>query len=424
MVREEHEYQVEKEEFEAQLKKRLGAIIEKERFVFDYRGVTYEMDRFTGELSGLCYLEIEFSDLESAEQFVLPDIFSSLALAEVTYDKRFNNASLSKAAVIPSLDTGLEALVKRVTRTITPGEFGARNTIVPFESSGVVICAVLQDLTTIFEKRTGAILRRSDDPDALHQFRVVLRKIKSLLALFKKFFPPPWYQLHQRNLSYLIAQTNTKRDIDVLLEKMSYYRSLLPPKYHNGLALLNTLLLEKQKLLAGQIHSLAQSELLPYEAASLARPKLLDREVAQPIVITAMQILDERTDKIIQKGKRLNAQSREEAYHELRIQFKKIRYFIEALKPLIEAEKYRAAQKKIKKMQVILGDFHDYQMQRSLLLALADDPILQTDKARKSMKKLLQLIEKLEEREKRRFREKFKKIKAYEKKFRRLFEAG
>jgi len=221
MVREEHEYQVEKEEFEAQLKKRLGAIIEKERFVFDYRGVTYEMDRFTGELTGLCYLEIEFSDLKSAEQFVLPDIFSSLVMAEVTYDKRFNNASLSKAAVIPSLDTGLEALVKRVTRTITPGEFGARNTIVPFESSGVVICAVLQDLTTIFEKRTGAILRRSDDPHALHQFRVALRKIKSLLALFKKFFPPPWYQLHQRNLSYLIAQTNTKRDTDVLLEKMS-----------------------------------------------------------------------------------------------------------------------------------------------------------------------------------------------------------
>jgi hypothetical protein len=63
-------------------------------------------------------------------------------------------------------------------------------------------------------------------------------------------------------------------------------------------------------------------------------------------------------------------------------------------------------------------------MQRSLLLALADDPILQTDKARKSMKKLLQLIEKLEEGEKRRIREKFKKIKAYEKKFRRLFEAG
>jgi CYTH domain-containing protein len=53
MVREEHEYQVGKEEFDAQLKKRLGAIIEKERFVLDNRGVTYEMDRITGELTGL-----------------------------------------------------------------------------------------------------------------------------------------------------------------------------------------------------------------------------------------------------------------------------------------------------------------------------------------------------------------------------------
>ena len=424
MVRKESEHQVNREEFETHLKSHVGAIIEKERFVFVYRDLTYEMDRFHGALAGLCYLEIEFDEVESAERFVLPEIFSPLLLAEVTNDKRFNNASLSKMAAIPSLDTDLEVLVKRVTRAITPEESGAGGIIVPFESSGVAIRAVLQDLAATLEKRAGVLARKSDDPDALHQFRVTLRKIRSLLALFKSCFSSQWYRLHQRNLSYLITQTNSKRDIDVLLGKIPYYRSLLPQKFHKGLALLHKLLLKKQESLTLRIHSLTQSELLPYEVASLARPKLFGKEAVQPIVITAIHILDERTEKIIKKGKRLNAKSGEEAYHKLRIQFKKIRYFIEALKPLIEVEKYKKAQKKIKEIQIILGDFHDYQMQRLLLATLADDPMLQTKKARRTIKKLLQLIESLERKQERRFRKKFKKIRAYEKAFRRLFELG
>jgi len=424
MVREESEHPVEREEFEAQLKRHTGAIIEKERFVFVYHGLTYEMDRFLGVLAGLCYLEIEFDEVEGAEHFVLPEIFSPLLLAEVTSDKRFNNASLSKTAIIPSLDTHLEVLIKRVTHAITAEESGARSAIVPFESTGVAIHAVLQDLSATLEKRAGVLARKSDDSNTLHQFRVSLRKIRSLLALFKSCFLPQWYQLHQRNLSYLIAQTNSKRDIDVLLERMPRYRSLLPQKFHKGLAPLRKLLLKKQESLVLRIQFLTQSELLPYEVASLIRPKLLDKEVAQPIVITAMHILDEQTGKIIKKGKRLNAKSEEEAYHKLRIQFKKIRYFIEAMKPLIEIEKYKKAQKKIKEMQIILGDFHDYQMQKSLLITLTDDPMLQTKKARKTIKKLLQLIEALEEKQERRFRKKFKKIRACEKVFGRLFEIG
>ena len=424
MVRKESEYQVERGEFEGQMHRHTGAIIEKERFVFVYRGLTYEMDHFRGELTGLCYLEIEFDEVERAERFVLPEIFSPLLLAEVTNDKRFNNASLSKTAAIPSLDTGLDLLVKKVSSTITPNKRGGKSAIVPFESSGIAIGIILQDLADTLERRAGALAGKSDDSEMLHQFRVTLRKIRSLLALFKNCFSPQWYQLHQRNLSYLIMQTNQKRDIDVLLENIPHYRSLLPQKFHKGLVPLHKLLLKKQTSLALRIYALAQSELLPYEVASLARPKLLSKEALQPIVITAIHILDERIEKIIKKGERVNAKSREEAYHRLRIQFKKIRYFIEALKPLVEAEKYKKAQKKIKDMQIILGHFHDYQTQRSLLLSLADDPKLRTKKRRKTMKKLLQLIEALEEKQERRFRKKFKKIKACKKSFRRLFEVG
>ena len=67
MVREESEYLVTKEEFDKHLEDHVGKIIEKERFVFAHKGLTYELDRFFGPLKGLCYLEIEFDDEEAAE---------------------------------------------------------------------------------------------------------------------------------------------------------------------------------------------------------------------------------------------------------------------------------------------------------------------------------------------------------------------
>jgi CYTH domain-containing protein len=63
MVREEYESLVTKEEFDSHLEKHTGKVIEKDRFVFVYKGVTYELDRFRGALKGLCYAEVEFDDI-------------------------------------------------------------------------------------------------------------------------------------------------------------------------------------------------------------------------------------------------------------------------------------------------------------------------------------------------------------------------
>jgi len=422
MVREEQEHTVSKEEFEAHLKEHIGNIIEKERFVFLYRGITYELDRFRGRLKGLCYLEIEFDDTSAAEQFVLPPIFSPLYLAEVTDDKRFTNASISKSPTIPALDKSLERPAKKVARLLTPEEADSRGLFEPYESTGEALKAILQNLAAALEDRRKILKKDSSDPEVLHHFRVALRKMMSILELFKELFLPFWYQIHHRNLSALMRQTNVKRDMDVLLEKIPVYRSLLPRKLRDGLVPLSELLKKKKEALATHTASLAESELLLYEIASFAQPNLLEEETAQPIVITAMQILRKQSDKIIKKGGQLNAQSGEKAYHKLRIRFKKIRYFIEVLKPLIVKKRYRDTMEIIKELQRILGDFHDYQVQRRLLLSLVDNPALQQKKTRKAIDKVIKETGRLEEEQEKLFRKKFKKMVQYEKRFRHLFE--
>ena len=417
MVRSEHEYPVSKKEFESHIKEHIGKIIEKERFVFRYGGKIYEMDRFRASLEGLCYLEIEFDSREEAERFVLPEIFSHLVLAEVTEESRFNNSSLCSSTFIPSLERKPESSLRN------RGDTGSQTAFGPFDSTVVAIEAILQNLAQRMEKSRKLLLKNEGDrAEALHQFRVSLRKARSILSLFKPLFLPHWYQLHTRNLSLLMAQTNAKRDIDVLLEKLPHYQSLLPKKLRKGVAPLRTLLYQKREEQGAWIVSLAHSELLKYEISTLARPHFSSASGVQPIVITAMQTVRRRIERIIAKGKKLHRHSGERAYHKLRIQFKKIRYFIEAMKPLIEREKYKKVLKIIKKMQVILGDFHDYQVQRSLLLSLEAHPFVQKKKTRRAIRKLTREIEKLEMAEEARFRKKIGKFSARKKDFKQLFE--
>jgi len=426
MVRKESEYLVSREEFDSHLESHVGKIIEKERFVFVYEGMTYELDRFCGALKGLCYLEIEFDDEETAEAFLLPEIFSRLMIVEVTHDKRFNNASISKSTYIPALDTDPDSLLKKITSSISPEESAERITLEPFESSHTVIQAILQNLIGAVEENRKRLLQNEDDPEMLHQFRVSLRRLRSTLGACKKFFSPSWLALRRRNLSLLMEQTNAKRDIDVLLEKMDFYKSLLPKKMQKDLAPLKVHLLAEKERLETHVAALAENELLRSEISVLMRPDMKgcrpgDKN-SQPIVITAMQILDKRMTSILKEGKRLNAQSEEQAYHELRIQFKKMRYLIEVMKPLVEAEKYRDVMKPIRKMQTILGDFHDFQVQGSLLVSFVKVPALQKKKKQKAIMLLVKKIQKLEEKQEKKFRKKFVAFKAHEKQFRQLFE--
>jgi len=114
LIRKEEESSVTQGEFLKYIDQHSGRVIEKDRFVFVYNDITYELDIFKKDLKGLCYLEIEFSDELSAREFELPEVFALLNIAEVTEDSRFNNVSLSIPGSIPSLHTDLEKLDRKM----------------------------------------------------------------------------------------------------------------------------------------------------------------------------------------------------------------------------------------------------------------------------------------------------------------------
>lgn len=81
------------EKYEHLLTKIDGILISKNRYLIPLSDkLTAELDEFLDSLEGLYYVEVEFETEKEALDFIPPTWFGK----EVTYDKSYTNASLSK----------------------------------------------------------------------------------------------------------------------------------------------------------------------------------------------------------------------------------------------------------------------------------------------------------------------------------------
>lgn len=91
MTRMEYEYEIPKEDAAAMLRDLVEKpLIEKNRFRIEYKGLTWEIDEFSGENMGLILAEVELKSEDQAIQ--LPDWIGK----EVTQDSRYYNSNLTR----------------------------------------------------------------------------------------------------------------------------------------------------------------------------------------------------------------------------------------------------------------------------------------------------------------------------------------
>ncbi len=92
LAREEFELELSKSQYAALLKKAdAPAVIKTRYFIPLAQPLIAELDIYHGSLDGLYTVEVEFSSVAEAEDFVPPEWFGK----DVTYDKRYKNTSLS-----------------------------------------------------------------------------------------------------------------------------------------------------------------------------------------------------------------------------------------------------------------------------------------------------------------------------------------
>ncbi len=98
-VRGEHEEQINEARYEeliAAYQYRDRVPIEKTRYKFCHQGYIFELDVYGGQLKGLVILEVELKSIDEMDRVVLPVNFD---VVDVTSDKRYSNASLSRHGI-------------------------------------------------------------------------------------------------------------------------------------------------------------------------------------------------------------------------------------------------------------------------------------------------------------------------------------
>lgn len=213
------------------------------------------------------------------------------------------------------------------------------------------------------------------DTEFLHDYRVSLRRIRSVISLFKGVFSDTQTTELKQVFSDLMAPTGRVRDLDVyLLEKDRYY-SLLPPNLHAGLkAMFDRFEKERKQELSRLSRRLRSTD---YDKTMRELDSLFHGtdglrpgpNAERGAYEYACALIWKRYRKVCKLARSISDDTPDQAVHDLRIDCKKLRYLMEFFSPLFDAKGFKSIIKPLKKLQDNLGLFNDFSVQQEALLS-------------------------------------------------------
>jgi CHAD domain-containing protein len=214
------------------------------------------------------------------------------------------------------------------------------------------------------------------DSEFVHQYRVNIRKTRSLISLFRKCFDHSRYRLLKTELKELGSRTNELRDLDVFLLDHDYYRELLPEHLWPGLELLFRRIKRRRRTACRRVAAALTSDAYLEQISSLLREleqpaQLSGKQSPQPIKALAGKKIRKQYRAIQEDGTTIDAETPDAAVHELRIECKKLRYLLELFAELFPPKELKPLVKKLKQLQDNLGRFNDFSVQQEFLQQFA-----------------------------------------------------
>ncbi len=201
------------------------------------------------------------------------------------------------------------------------------------------------------------ILRRTPDPDALHQARVALRRLRSALSIFKPVVADDRFAHLAGELKWLAGSLGPARDLDVLCKTLgkaanSKISTARDDAYTAALAALDSQ--RTRDLTIGIVEWTALGE---WRMQPLDRAKL-----DTPAVLFASETIATLRRRMKRRGRDLD-QIDDEARHKIRITAKKLRYatgFFRSLYPDKRSRRrFKAFVKHLQALQDHLGVLND-----------------------------------------------------------------
>lgn len=255
-----------------------------------------------------------------------------------------------------------------------PLEYSSQFSIILDPADSVVQAAqkiFLQLLGTMDVNIPGII--KDIDPEFLHDFRVALRRTRSLLGTMKKKVPPGDAARFQQGFKKIGAATGPVRDLDVYLLGKNRYQAMLPEGLQEGLAVFFTeLARQRVKELQRMKKALQAREMKEFlmqwrSYVEDSLPASAFEAGHEPCHEVAVKAIRKRLRSLLKDGAAIGPQSPDAALHRVRIQAKKLRYLLEFYRSLFPEPEMNFLVKSLKKLQDNLGSFNDLSVQQAML---------------------------------------------------------
>lgn len=213
------------------------------------------------------------------------------------------------------------------------------------------------------------------DTEFLHDFRIAIRRTRSMLGLLKKQIPARQGAHFRKEFKWIGGVTGPLRDTDVYLLEKRVYQDMLPDGLRSGLdgffLELEQRRLKELKLVRRYLSSRRFANLLNdwREFLGGEDSELFTASLKRPCRRLADRTIRKRFNSFLRGGAAITDTSPDSELHRLRIEGKKLRYLFEFFRSLYDEKILDQFIKQMKKVQDNLGEFNDLSVQEHLLSA-------------------------------------------------------
>jgi triphosphatase len=221
--------------------------------------------------------------------------------------------------------------------------------------------------------------QRSDDPEAIHQLRVGIRRLRAAFAVFSPVLPRRRPAV-LRQSHVLQQQLGAAREFDVLLDETI---ASMPDELRNHRGMRE--FIKTAEASRGAHHRRARAALVSRRCTELlaqlgpaidhyawqcAHGSAAAKRMTQPITGLAAEVMRSRHRKARKLGDTIRYLSPDDL-HELRIRIKKLRYAADFFRALRQGERTKLYLLALKDLQQVLGTMHDATVVAGLVAQIA-----------------------------------------------------
>ena len=241
-----------------------------------------------------------------------------------------------------------------------------------------VFASVLENALRQLRANERVILL-TEDPEAVHQMRVALRRLRACLSAFRHEMPRGTVEPVRDWLRGILQVLGPARDWDVLVTDRlgPAGRQVREDPWFSSIRVLAR---KERSIAAGRVrkflssreYSLAILRLTGWITCRRWRHQMKRKELRRfrgPVGVLAGQSLETGHRRLCRAGTRL-AVAEEEAWHELRIAIKRQRYMMDSFRSCFDAKASRRYAEALAGLQEALGGLQDLATARALLEGL------------------------------------------------------